>query len=278
MNALVKILGCLITIVVGLKVTMVLEHFLVGMRGAPWFNFYAFEMVLVWGLVTLTCVCVLIQSVSDRVGLFIGNWIRGGGFWEIWGKKNIPGNTWIVIALVLLWSAITYGPPTPSVDWGKEKYQVEESFHKAISQPGTQGVISGARGAINYLSRGFLGIEVIGQSDKESEELAPLLPLYEKGWWRIWVALLAVPFAPLVWAWTRRDELVGKISAIVDKFREKRETSGSATSSPAGSGGILKTIVGTSNVDRIADHAIGELLARGGESVFGFLSKLMKKY
>lgn len=279
MNMIVKILGCVTTVVVGLTVTVALEHSLLGTRGAPWFNFHAFQMPIVWGLSILVGISILSQTVAENVGLAVGNWIRGGGFWAVWSKNNIPGNTWVVIALVLSWNAITYGPPTPTVDWGEVKHQTQESIQEAISQPATQGVTSGARGTINYLAQGFLGIEVIGSSGDNSKELAPLLPRYKKGWWRIWSALLAVLFAPLVWVWGRRNELVGQISSLADRFRAKREASGSATSSSAGSSGILKTIIGgASNVDRIADHMIGELLARAGESVLGGFAKLMKRY
>lgn len=283
MNALLKSIVCLLVVVIGYLVTIILEQPLIGMRGAPWLNFYAFEMVLVWGLVALVCVCVLNQAVAASVGAYIGNWLRAWGPIAVWSKNNIPGDTWVVIALLMVINAITYGPPTPRVDWEKFQHQASESVQKTVAQPETQGVISGTKGAINYLAKGFLGQEVIGQGESKLKESKELAPLYHKGWWRIWAALFAVLFAPLVWIWGRRDDMADKISAFADRFREKRETSGSATSGSSSSGGmgsnLMKKIVGqTDESSQIANHVIGEFLTRAAEAVFGSLAKLMKKY
>lgn len=281
MNAILKLVVCLLVVVVGFLATMILVQPLVGMRGAPWFNFYAFEMVLVWGLVVLTCAAVLIPAVSSSVGVGIGNWIRGGGFWAVWSKNNIPGNTWVVLALILLWNAFTYGPPTPRVDWESVQHQTSESIEKTIAQPETQSAVAGAKGTINYLAKGFLGQEVIGQGGNQSQESASLLPRYEKGWWRIWVALFAALFAPLVWVWGRRNELHDKVSAFADRFRKKPETNGSATSGSSGgmASNLMKQIVNqTDEGSQIANHVIGEFLTRAAEAVFGSLAKMMKKY
>jgi hypothetical protein len=282
MNALLKVAVCFLVIVVGFLATVILVQPLIGMRGAPWFNFYAFEMVLVWGVVVLTCATVLIQAVSSGVGVGLGNWIRGGGFWAVWSKNNIPGNTWVVLALLLSINAITYGPPTPRVDWESVQHQTTQSVQKTVAQPETQSVVAGAKGTINYLAKGILGQEVIGQGESKSEESTELAPRYYKGWWRIWVALFATLFAPLVWVWGRRNELADKISAFADRFREKRETSGSATSGSSGGGmasNLMKKIVGqTDESSQIANHVIGEFLTRAAEAVFGSLAKLMKKY
>mgnify|MGYP001568374267 FL=1 len=282
MNTILKIICCVATIVAGLMVTVVLEHSLVGMRGAPWTNFYAFEMVLVWGVVALTCATILIPSVSSGVGVGLGNWIRGGGFWAVWSKNNIPGNTWVVLALVLLFNAITYGPPTPTVDWEKFQHTATHSIMETVAKPGTQNAISGAKGAINYLAQGFFGGELIGDGNNQPEKSEKLLPRYEKGWWRIWVALFAILFAPLVWIWGRRNDLADKISAFADRFRAKHETSGSATSGSSGGGmasNLMKQIVGqTDDSSQIANHVIGEFLTRAAEAIFGGFAKLMKRY
>lgn len=280
MNTYIKIMGCVAAVLVGCVATMLLQHPLLETRGAPWVYFYAFEMPLVWGIVVLVCTLILSQDKSENVGVAIGNWIRGGGFWAVLSKNNIPGNTWVVLALVLLYGAITYGPPTPTVDWGKIQYNTKESVQTAVSQPGTQSAISGVKGTINYLAKGFLGSEVIGQGDNQSQESAELAPRYQKGWWRIWAALFAVLFAPLVWVWGRRNELADKVSAFAGWFRQKPETNGSATSSSEGGGSsILNTLLKQTDAsDQITNHVIGEFLTRAAETVFGSLASLMKKY
>src|SRR3989344_5312031 len=122
MNLLFRIFLSLLIIVLACLATALLALPLEGMRGAPWFNFYVFEMPLLWLITTLIVVCLLSQGAEDFIAAFLGSWIRGGGFWEVWSKNNIPGNTWVVLTLILAYNAATYGPASPKVDWGKVKH------------------------------------------------------------------------------------------------------------------------------------------------------------
>ena len=277
MNITIRMIFSALVIFIGYMVVYLLGQPLEGMRGAPWFNYYVFEMPLV-GLVVITVVlCILSPAVGDAVAVFCGSWIRGGGFWAVASKNNIPGNTWIVIALVLAFNAITYGPPTPKVDWGKIKHGAQVSVQKNLNQP---NVLSGAKNTVNYLSSGLLGQEFIPTLNSQPI-LAEPIPRYQKGWWRIWAALLAALFAPLVWVWGRRNDLADKVASIVDVFRGHRETRGSATSDSgkSASGSLMnKLLKQTGPGEQVTSHLIGEFLSRIAETLLGGFAKMMKRY
>jgi len=282
MNLLFRIALSLLIVVLGCLATVLLAQPLEGMRGAPWFNFYVFEMPLVWLITTLVVICLLSQGAEDLVATFLGSWIRGGGFWAVLSKNNIPGNTWVVIALVLAFNALTYGPPTPKVDWSKVQHDAKASVQKTIHQPVTQNVISGVKGTVNYLAVGLVGQELI-PTRSAKPALAELTPCYQRGWWRIWTALLTLLFAPLIWIWGRRNDLADKVSSLVDIFKEKRMQRGSASSdsgkAPSLSGVLLDKLVRqTDQGGQVINHMFGEFLARGVESLFGGCAKLMKRY
>ena len=81
MNITIRMIFSALVIFIGYMVVYLLGQPLEGMRGAPWFNYYVFEMPLV-GLVVITVVlCILSPAVGDAVAVFCGSWIRGGGFW-----------------------------------------------------------------------------------------------------------------------------------------------------------------------------------------------------
>ncbi|MDO8668945.1 MAG: hypothetical protein Q7K65_01490, partial [Candidatus Buchananbacteria bacterium] len=173
-------------------------------------------------------------------------------------------------------------------------------------QPEDQSTIGGIKGTVNYLAQGFLGKDVIASGDEankvesllprlaqgflgkdvidpkggEAKEVEALLPRYEKGWWRIWAALLAILIAPLALIWCWRDEMHDHVSAFADWFRTKPNTNGSATSSSGGgSSNILKKLVNQTDAgDQITNHLIGDLLSRAAEMFVGTFAKLMKKY
>ena len=278
MTILFKIIFSALVILTGCLVAWLLAQPLEGMRGAPWLNYYVFAMPLV-GLVVITTVLgILSPAVGDVVAVFYGSWIRGGGFWAIWSKNNIPGNTWVVVALVMIYNAVTYGPPSPKVDWGKIKHDTQVSVQKNLNQP---NLLSGAKNTVNYLSSGLLGQELIPTLDSQPTLTEPT-QRYQKGWWRIWVAILAALFAPLVWVWGRRNDLADKVASVVDIFRGQRETRGSAISDSGKSsfsGNLInKLLKQTGQGEQVASHLIGEFLARGAEMLVGGFSKLMKRY
>ncbi|MDO8668974.1 MAG: hypothetical protein Q7K65_01635, partial [Candidatus Buchananbacteria bacterium] len=170
-----KIIGCVVTIIVGLALTSILYYYLSLYREAPWTYFYYFERPLIWILVALVCTCILSRTASDWVGMFIGNWIRAGGFWAFWTKNNTFGVTWVVIAVILTWNAIAYGPGSSKADWVKIQYDAKGLIVEAVSQPEDQSTVGGIKGTVNYLAQGFLGKDVIASGD-EAKKVESLLP------------------------------------------------------------------------------------------------------
>lgn len=284
MNILLKLISSVLVVTLSCIVTLLLAQPLIGLRGAPWFNFYVFEMPLVWAITTLVVAYLLSRGVVDWSGVFISSWIRGGGFWAIWSKSNIPGNTWIVITLLLIINAFTYGLPDPKVDWDRLKYDAQVSAQNTLQQPPTQNIISGVKGAVNYLAVGFLGVELIPGKAATMAAEVELLPRYQKGWWRILAALIAILITPLIWIWGRRNDLADKISSLVDVFKEKRTQRGSATSDNSSASnsfsGLLvnKLLKQTDSGGQVFNHMIGEFLSRLAETLFGAFAKLMKRY
>ena len=267
MNILLKSVICFLVGVVAFAFTLCLEYPLMGMREAHWVNF-GFEMILLWGVALLIWAAILVPAVSDWTGVSIGNWIRGGGFWRVLSKSNIPGNTWVVLALVLIISAITYGPPTPQVDWE----QVEQGI-KALVTDSTHDSVSSVGQVINYLSKGIIGVEPIQQNDSRIKE-DKLLPRYERGWWRILVALVVTVIALPVWLWGRRDEIHEKVFGFADWLKPRKESSGSASTDS--SSGTLDGAF--SRGKQIADHFIGESIFEIFENILRWFANLMKKF
>lgn len=275
-----KMIVCLLISVIGYGVVLILKQPLIGMREAPWFNFYYFECVLVWLLVIVISVAVISQDFGEWLCNFVYNILWADPFWAFWSKSNVPGNTLSLVAIVLVFNAVTYGPGSPQVDLAAKKHGVEK-YVTDISQPQAKNAVTSIKSAINYLSVGFTGQELIGDSPQKSKSAKKFLPRYKKGWWQIWSALIAIIIAVPIFVWGRRDEMHERISAIADWFKAKPETSGSATNSSSGTGGnalIKKLLQRTGTGDQITNHVFGEFLTRGMEMIFGNVAKIMKKY
>lgn len=261
---------CAISILVGFILSMLLADPLVGMRGAPWINFICWQMPILWSIVILTCTCALSRKASAKAGVGIGDWTRAGGFWKVWSKNNTPGNSWVVITILLVLCAITYGSPTSRVDMNKFEYGMKNHISSVSTKPPLSKMVAGARNSLNYLSKGLVGYEVIASSQSKTAE--ELKPRYHKGWLRIILTIVCIVITPLVFIWGRRDDTAEKFTLLASRFKSKREANASA-STDEGDGisksAISKLLRRTSIGEHLSLAVAGEFLASG-------ISKLLK--
>lgn len=271
MNRMILCFGAfvLLCIVAIFAITLPLE----GMRGVPWLNFRLWQLVALAG-VALVVGCCFSARLSSSIAVFIGNWIRAGGFWAVWSKSNVPGNTWVVIAIIATVNAITYGPPTPKIDWQQSAYDAQVSIVETVNQPPVQTALSGAKDFANYLSKGFVGKELIADSQVSYQPQA-LAPLYQRSWRPIYFLFFCLLFAPLVFIWGRRDDMTDRVQGWIDWIKQKQEET-SASSEGGAKPNFLTALM------RIPTHGFGQLFTSDllsellVSSLGGFLTGMKK--
>jgi hypothetical protein len=272
-----RIVNCVEVVFVAVVASFLLAAPLIGTRGAPWINF-GFWQIIIWFVVGVICRALLDVGFASKLGNSIGNWYRAGGCWLVLSKNNAPGNTWIVIAVLAIVNAFSYGPPTPGLDVELAAYNAQVLIQGEVADPKVQRIGGGAKDIVNHFSKLFIGSDVIVEN-KTDDPIDKPIPRYERGWSKIGFALFAIIFATLVFILGRRDEMADKFSGFADHFKKKRESSGSASTEEGDSGSTASSGSGqTTHGTRVADHMVGEFLSRMGESFFSWSSRLMKKY
>ena len=221
-----------------------------GMRGVPWWNLRFWQLIALAG-VALVVGCCFSARLSAAIAVFIGDWIRAGGFWAVWSKSNTPGNTWVVVAIIAMVNAVTYGPPTPKIDWQQSAYDAQVSAVETANQPPVQTALSGVKDFANYLSKGFVGKEIIADSKVSYQPQAPA-PLYQRSWLPIFFFLFCLVFAPLVFIWGRRDDMTDRVQGWIDWIKRKQEET-SASSEGGAKPNFLTALM------RIPTHGFGQL-------------------
>lgn len=239
------------------------------LRGAPLAEIY-FRHFLLWLIVAVVVGLVINKTFADQWWTAAKDWRKRGGFWAVFSKSNTPGNTWAVLALIILVDALTYGLPLPDLD--QTDYQLTKSAYEVITSGPASRALDAGKDAVNYLSECLVGKSVFDEQSVSSwASMADLPPSYQKTWWRVQLALLVVPFAALVFIWGRRNEMAGHLETFLGWFKSKRSSVVSATTDVAKK--VVADGAGTSFRKLFASDFLSDSIVAAITSVSSFMRK-----
>jgi len=186
-----------------------------GGRETPWLYVYTWQ--LLWWVVAINVgACFFSPEFSGRLGNRIGNWIRGGGFWRIWGIDNGPANSLLLLCVFILWLNVAGGLPTPSFDPAMTAWQAQGQASKVVNLP----AVKEAEVSVgNYLSETFFNKTLFGKEAKPIELIKEPLPRYERGWLLFILGVFSVPLGLVAAAYCRRDGAADIIEKWLERHR-----------------------------------------------------------
>ena len=179
----------------------------------PWAYLWLWRWLPVACTAVITIIAltaVFSAQVKAYLGVRLGVWVQGGGFWRFWGPENTPCIFWFVVFACCVLMCWLYGLPS----WGPDG-----------------GTIPGLHWLLALF--GFI----------DDTDPAAGKPRYPRHWGWFWTSFTLFWWVLIVFILTHRDEAVDAWHGALQKARLRTEQPGVAEAVTAAAAPTATTVV-----------------------------------